>query len=820
MSTVSSVRNTVFGLLLGLLSAGFTIPSLAQTGSSIPYFEVDTLTIPRIDVEGYGSLRLSLLLVDEATLTFSVSAAVDADVGATPGATYDLQTAVLDIPLVQADFDFYALQLQLIPGDLFQVIVADDAIVTGQDEYNQQCSSCHGIEGQGGIVAVSLVNCANCGSEDVLTTYISNVMPLGAASSCSGDCASDVADYVLTIFQVDNSPMVTQTIEAIQSMPLDDTLRKASLQLVGRLPSESELQLVADSGETGLRTVLDGMMEEDAFYARLSEIFNDLILTNRYLSANGPIEQAINLMRPFPNARWFDPGEGLRDENFQFNRITTNNSVASEPLQLINYVVKNKLPMTEVITADYFMVNGYSAKSYGVDDQLAFNDEWDAGEWLPAQVAGIPHAGLFTSLMFLNRYPTSDTNVNRGRSRVVYDLFLDVDILALDGTRPDGEAVDISSPAPTMENEDCVVCHALLDPVASSFQNWNDRGFYRPNRPWYEDMFQAGFAGVDRPENEQPTSLQWLSGEMAKDPRFNDAMVRIIYFGLTGQEPLNPPGESATDADNDAYAAESVHLDELKAVYVADNQNLKTLIKEIILSPYWRAEGLESDAFAIIHEQTGAARLLTPELLHRKIDAVLGFEWRGFLDNYAVNKDIPFAARLLDNRFFYNQIYGGIDSFVVTSRLTEPNGLMVYVQERMANELACYAVPNDFLADADQRLLFPYVEADNQAISAQDQADIKTNIQHLHAHLLGETLAIDDAEVQITYDLFTTVLASGQANIGISEDANLPVRCRRSVDLETGDALATSLSQDPDYVLRAWMAVAAYLMSDYRFVYE
>ena len=115
MSTVSSVRNIAFGLLLGLLSAGFTIPSLAQTGSSIPYFEVDTLTIPRIDVEGYGALRLSLLLVDEATLTFSVSEAVDADVGVTPGATYDLQTEVLDIPLVKAEFDFYALQLQLIP---------------------------------------------------------------------------------------------------------------------------------------------------------------------------------------------------------------------------------------------------------------------------------------------------------------------------------------------------------------------------------------------------------------------------------------------------------------------------------------------------------------------------------------------------------------------------------------------------------------------------------------------------------------------------------------------------------------------------------
>lgn len=819
-SEAAARNGTVLSLLLLLVFAGYLSPALAQTGSSIPYFEIDSVHIPRIDVEGYGSLKLSLQLADEAALTFSISGATSSEENVTPGATFDLNSQELDIPLMKVDTEYYAVKMQLMTGEIFQLTAADDATLPGQDEYNAQCASCHGSDGSGGSVNIPMINCANCSSLDVLSSYINNLMPLGATSNCLDQCASEIADYILTVFAVDDSPMVSQTIQAIEKMPLDDTLRKASLQLVARLPTISEQNMVSLFGESGLESVLDGMMQEQAFYDRLAEMFNDLVLTNRYLAANGPPEQALNLMRRFPNARWFDPGADQRDENFQFNRITSNDSVASEPLQLINHVVRNELPMTEILNADYFMVNGYSAKSYGVDSKLSFNDEWDPDEWLPVTLDNIPHAGLLTSLMFLNRYPTSDTNVNRGRSRVVYDLFLDVDILALDGVRPDGGAVDITSPAPTMDNEDCVVCHSLLDPVASSFQNWDRRGTYRPNAPWYDDMFQAGFAGIDRPESEQFTSLQWLTGEMAQDPRFDDAMVRIVYNGLTGQEPLDPPGEFASEIELDAYLAESSHLAELRDNYVADNQNLKTLIKEIILSPYWRAEGLENESFAIVHEETGAARLLSPELLHRKINALLGFEWRGFLDRYYLNQDNDRTARLLDGNAFYKQIYGGIDSFVVTERLTEPNGLMASVQERMANELACYAVPDDFVSDSEERLLFPFVESNTQPVSTQNQSDIKSNIQHLHQHLLGETLAIDDAEIEITYDLFTEVLSLGQDSVGITESINLPILCQRKLELASGAPLDEVVIEDPDYVLRAWMAVAAYLMSDYRFVYE
>ena len=244
------------------------------------------------------------------------------------------------------------------------------------------------------------------------------------------------------------------------------------------------------------------------------------------------------------------------------------------------------------------------------------------------------------------------------------------------------------------------------------------------------------------------------------------------------------------------------------------------MVTEIIVSPYWRADELTEESFALVHEETGSARLLTPELLHRKIDAVLGFQWRGTLDRYFVNQDADRTARLLDNQSFYNQIYGGIDSFAITERLVEPNGLMVSVQERMANELACYAVPNDFLESSDQRLLFPFVEVLTQPGTAQAESDILSNIQYLHAHLLGEELSLSDPEVDFTYQLFIDVLQQGQSSVGITEAKALPNLCRRNVDLETGTPLNESLRDDPDYVMRSWMAVLAYLLSDYRFVFE
>ncbi len=819
---VQAIRSA-FGATLALLFALCTgVPALAATPEATPFFEAPLLTIPRVDVDGYGALTLRLQLDAATGSQFSIASAGPAATGTSPGATYTVSTGALVIPVVRAGTRLYAVTLQWLPGEVFGVVSASETSLPGQSQYAQQCQSCHGSDGLGGAVGVPLKACSTCSSVESLVNKISSTMPLGNASACVGACASEIAAYILTVINATGTTGSGQALAVLSTQSASQTLRSASLQLVSRLPTQAESDRVAAEEEAGLRAVLAKMMEEPAFYTRLSEIFNDWLHTNRYLSTNGP-EAALQLMRRYPSARWFDPGQTQRDATYATTRQITNDSVAREPLELINYVVKNNRPMTEILTADYFMVNGYSAKSYGLSN-LPFKDEWDATEYLPAKLPNYPHAGLLNSLMFLNRYPTSATNRNRARSRVVYDLFLDVDILALDGVRPDGSAVDISSTAPTMENPDCVKCHSLLDPVASSFQNWNLAGNFQRARTWYTDMFQAGFAGTSFPAGSNQEPLQWLSTQLVTDPRFDTGILRLVYTGLTGHEPLDPPGAGATAAQQEAYAAESAALNDIKARYVAANRSLKTLITEIVMSPFWRAQGLTDSGYAVVHAQTGSARLLTPEMLHRKIAALFGFEWRGPLDQYAQAKAVTGTARLLDTRQYFHQIYGGIDSFAITERLTDPNGLMVLVQERMANEMACYAVPEDFRAPKSARRLFPLVDMSTQLASTADQSAVRANLQYLHRTLLGEELSLDSPELEASYQLFAAVLSAGKAAINVTESRSLPSQCMRNRDKDTGASLVSNgvdgrLRDDPNYVLRAWMAVIAYLLSDYRFLY-
>lgn len=807
-----------------LLGAFAPTVSQAATGGAIPEYSYPLVHIPRLDVEGYGAITIDMMLVDGPTLTFSTVSKQTAATTLSPGATYNATTGVLNIPLLKAGAVYYQVTMQALANDQFRVTSVIKTTLTGQSDYQQQCASCHGDNGLGGPVGVSLQNCKWCSDATTLASYIASNMPLGNAGKCAGTCSTAVASYILTAFNTAMGTQVEKTVAAVTQLPLDATLRKAALQLVSRMPTQAEITQVQQGGETALRTVLNNMMLEPAFYDRLSEIFNDYLHTNRYMTMNGA-EVATGLMNSFPNARWYAVGADVRSTEYLTNRQYTNDSVAIEPLELINYVVKNNKPATEILTADYFMVNGYSAKSYGITN-VAFTNQWDPEEFKPAKLTGIPHSGVLSSLIFLNRYPTSATNRNRGRARVVYDFFLDVDILALDGVRPDGSAVDISSDAPTMENPDCMKCHTLLDPVASTFQDWNLRGLFRLARTWYTDMFQAGFNGVSLPSTDSSNKLHWLAAQIAKDARFDDAMVRIIYNGINGQEPLHEPPSSATPAQLEAYQAEQSIIDAAKAKYVADNRNLKTLIRELMLTSYWRASGLQDTSFAQIHDGTGASVILTPEQLHRKLKAVFGFEWRGPLDQYSTNQNVFAQARLLSARQFYQSLYGGIDSFLVTDRLSDPNGLMALVQERMANEMACYAVPNDFLTSTSQRKLFPLVETVTTLTTTQNQNAVKANIQYLHQYLLGETLALTDPEITYTYELFAAVLQDGQAKLmSKTESQSLPTLCGRSKDLLTGAALNANgtdgrLLNDPNYTIRAWMAVVAYLLSDYRFLYQ
>lgn len=744
--------------------------------------------------------------------------------------------------------------------------------------YGQQCAGCHGVEGNGTEIGTPLVACATCSSISALAEEISLTMPIGKnaeVSDCDGRCANDVAEYIMYAFNGLSLYQATTSLEGVSALPLTDTLRNATVQLAGRLPTDAEITQVINQGEAGFNAVMARVMNEDEFYVRLTEIFNDVFLTDKYLRVN-QFNGALNLLdnNDFPNKNWYDsaypniegdtPEQQAQDEINDDNRgcanIFANDAIAREGLELINYIVRNNRPITELVTADYTMVNWYSQKVYDaelVNPEASFSqlsDEeapceayysgyadatlrYDPYDFKPAKITrqlqyttAIPHAGILTSAMFLNRFPTTNTNRNRHRSYVVYDKFLDTDILAIEGSRPE-DAIDTTSNHPTLDNPACYTCHTVMDPVASTFQHWNDRGrrifSTSKDSSWKGAGIEApGIAGKVLPlsggNSAADNMLQWLGNEIAEDPRFMRAITRHLYNGIIGQDLLNTPGDGADPDVITAYNAQRGILSNIGRAMAEDNWNVKTAITGLLLSPYYRANTVDTNK-VVAANHIGSTRLLSPEMLQRKLKATLGFDWYELRENDQ------------DNRI----MFGGIDSDSVTERIHNPSGLMVAMQERMAVEMACRATAYDFTKtrspEVNERRLFRFVSPDMTPFDS-DGFDLETNIerikqniQYLHSSLLGESLPLDHAEIEATYQVFLSTLELGQTmldnpdNYQPAPSTYLEWTCRARWDRENNDqGLASELriDRDENYVIRSWMSVITYLLSDYRYIYE
>ncbi len=612
--------------------------------------------------------------------------------------------------------------------------------------------------------------------------------------------------------------------EGVQFLDEAETLRKAALHLVGRLPSQDELNRVTEGGDEALAIVLEEMMTEDAFYERLTEMWGDLLLTDRYLAYTG---FAVNLLDPaaVPNAgAWY---ANLGDED----SYLVNRAVAQEPLDLINYIVRNDRPFTEILTADYTVFNSYSAGlyqpdgvSFGGPDYTTFKEGKIKMLGEGGQALNIPHAGILTSPMFLNRFPTTPTNRNRHRARMVLKLFLATDILKI-AERP----IDPSAPTeynnPTRDNPSCSVCHNIIDPLAGGFQKYddNDQEEYIPDREWYTDMVSPGYGDETMPTSEYHQALPWLAQRAADDPRFVLGTIYNTYTALTGLAPLDYPTDAESPtyaAELDAWQAQDALFTKIGEEFVMADYNLKTVISGIVRSPYFRAANAEeplTDELLAKYVALGGGRLSTPERLARKIEAVTGVHWVRPWD---------LADYLLTE---YRILYGGIDADTITNRLTQMNGLMAGVSIRMANEVACGTTAYDFSRAIDQRKLFPHVTLDHLPEGASGQEvpdaieDIKTNIVYLHERVLGEKLEISDPEIERTYQVFYETWKEGMGIIAGDPGATyLTWQCQARVDPTTQVDLPESeqISQDPNYTVRAWMAVMTYLLSDYKFLYE
>ena len=776
-----------------------------------------------------------------------------------------------------------------------------------------QCATCHNAGGLAGTTEFLLANSASEASQNWALTLdyeaansgllLKKAMANGVTHSGgriinNGSSNHEIFIEMLERFRQpisqcdsDDDPAAptssidpSQLRSLLQQAPADVIYRKLALLISGELPSDAQLAAITDNN---LKANVRALMAGDEFEQFLMNGANDQLLTMKWASDRTSGLSALNSEYFYPqiNSRIApleqqvqnlqDTGAAQADIDVAQRllwrtRTQTNLALAQEPLRLIVHVAKNERPYSEVLTADYILVNPYTNAVF--DTGLSFTNPDDANDWQPAQInqgyrngGDLPHAGILTSPMFLARYPSTDTNRNRARARWSYYFFLGLDIEGL-ATRPMNSDSLMDVENPTLNNPDCAVCHEIMDPVAGAFQNWGNDGqfrdqcgWFRNETPpeygawlcdqdalpwlgykenfnpyvegdlWYRDMRSPGFNGALLPSSQKHNSLAWLANEMSNDNRFAKGTVEFWFKGLFGREPTPLPSSSNTSNTSDpvfdglvaAHQLDQLYIEEFASSFANGTAgtsshgafNLKDLLVDMLVSPLMQSNGVNTDLTATQQSglsQTGAGRLLTPEQLNRKLSVLLGTTWGHIWD---ANRN-----QLLEDFYAF---YGGIDSDGVTDRNTQLNALMATVVERFTGEMSCRLVIDDYEKPTNQRTLFPFTQISDTPDTSTGQSNIKNNIEHLIKHLWGAN-NVNDEEINAAYDLFVALRNERINNnattyLATNADSELTDVHDEFCQLDWDNEAA--LRMDSNQVVRPWMGLMLYLLSDYHVLY-
>jgi Protein of unknown function (DUF1588) len=655
---------------------------------------------------------------------------------------------------------------------------------------------------------------------------------------------------------------------AVKYMDNRETYRRAALTLAGRFPTEAEF--AEASSDAGLDQAILKLTNEELFYDRLREIWNDALLTEKPLDAS--------VGRDFNNGRelYDDKAPGYTQEN----RGWASDSITQEPLRFIEYVVRNNLPFSDVVAGNYLVANPYTARLYGVPHDKPIGPEsfleWKRIDFSPVQnqpgaqntaarTLGQPVAGVLSTPAFLHRWETTRTNKGRKRARIVLKNFLATDIFKF-AQRPVDSTALTSVQNPTSNSAQCSVCHTVIDPIAGGFRGFeetNSFSRFNPDDKWHDDMKPPGFNGADMPPQNYGNGIMWLGAQIPSDPRFGVSIAQVMYRGIIGEDPIAFPSDKQAADYTDRVKAYNAQNDWFVATgksFVASKFDLRQLVLALVKSPYFRAKSGDASKDAL-HEGLGLGRLLGPEMLGRKYRATTGLYYFG---GEAARND-PSLARdgylrndMLEDRD-WRLVYGGIDSSDVTKRTETMSPIMAATSQYTASIVACRATTFDFTKNVDQRRMFRFVDANTVPFTPRANKDvalvavpenekkIRENIKFLFWRLLGESVEADSSDVTKVYGLFADVwkdLEETELNKGnnkglwnyrcIAEtDYDKPVRFEQKdgrlqpvfeklAARPDGAAYVTGMriDRDDNFTLRSWQSVLTYMLTDYKFTHE
>ena len=666
----------------------------------------------------------------------------------------------------------------------------------GREIYNEQCSSCHGPNGEGGSGG-GLIGCATCGAEESLIAKIERDMP-SAKNPLHGDDASNVSEYIIAAFNESASGQVQRSLPGVSTMTAHEAVYKLAFELAGRLPTDDEVALFTRDLE-GEKEVVYGFMETDYFYERLKDMFNDSLLTDRFRPENGGGSPTVgnldglynndndgfkakinptddrngnNLYSVFPDIDgWYDDFKAEAEvaaganagESVSTNYLSffTDEAISRKPLLLVEYLARNNRDFREYVSGKYTVANAFSFQAFtngpngpnmkvvdpdrplgngasaivsspkwgtwesgveledyldvvqlyanpiGTGDlslgyvmrdfpydprdikavQLYYNDE----NGVP-QYQGVPHSGVITDEIFLNKYTATETNMHRNRARMIYWFFAAKDLLAIEGNRDAAQLEfedfgnNVGVVDPTNTNPDCAVCHDVMDPVAKAFEDYDLTGIYDPRNP---DLMQSHDGaigwGLSKAQiattgsitgNYNNRELQWLGEQLAADPAYPRGIAQIMVKGMTGQDILGEPSLESPDEYRQAYSEQARLISSAASEFAGANFNIKALVYAIAKSAYYRATNITSDILMDDYSHIGSIRYLQPQLLNQKLRALNSGGWGISTGGVNNTQDL----RSINSRRFL----GGKDSSEILRDVDSVEGIIAAALERMA----------------------------------------------------------------------------------------------------------------------------------------
>ncbi len=189
------------------------------------------------------------------------------------------------------------------------------------------------------------------------------------------------------------------TSDGVAMLTPVEHLIRVSMALRGIRPSLEDMAAV-EANPTAIDEIVDTYLASPRFGETIRDMHNDALLA-----------LADYLLYP----AGFPPlGELAEEELYRLNR-----DVMEAPLRLVEHVVMNDLPYSEIVTADYTVANASVATIWG----LPYTEDgpaWQTTKWED----GRGNAGILSDSWLFQRHSSTLSNANRGRANAMSKALL------------------------------------------------------------------------------------------------------------------------------------------------------------------------------------------------------------------------------------------------------------------------------------------------------------------------------------------------------------------------------------------------------------